>query len=164
MGIDPVLLDSGHLVEGFDCGKQPLNDFLIRHALSSQQGNSSRTYVNVQEGCVAGYFTLAASAVLFESAPERMSKGLARHAVPVILMARYAVDVRFQGQGLGGLLVRNAMQRVLSVSREVGVRAMIVHAKDDEARERYLRIGMESFESNPYHLYLLTKDIAKLIG
>lgn len=159
----PVLLGKSHDYLGFDCGKEALNTFLTRHALANQGSDSARTFVALEGNRVAGYYSLAASAVLFGDAPDRMTKGLARHPVPVILMARFAVDLGYQGQGLGGALFKDAITRTLSVSNEIAARAFVVHAKDEQARALYEHFDMRPFLGNPYHLYLLMKDIEALL-
>ena len=146
----------------FDCGSEALNAFLIRHALANQANNSARTFVALHESTVIGYYSLAASAVLNEEAPVRMAKGMARHPIPVILMARFAVDRQHQGKGIGSGLFKDAIKRCLSVSQQVGARAFIVHAKDDTARARYEHFEMQPFPQNRFHLFLLLKDIEKL--
>lgn len=160
----PVLLDKSHEVEDFDCGKDPLNAFLKRFALQSQAAGSARTYVALRGNAVTGYYSLAPSAVSVEEAPERVKKGLARHPIPVILMARFAIDRNEQGKGLGRSLMRDAMLRALSGADQIGGRAFFVHAKDDEARAFYMKFGMEPSPANPYHLFLLFKDIRASLG
>ena len=160
----PLPLVAGHTVEGFDCGKEALNAFLVRHAKTNQANGSSRTFAVLGEGRVVAYYSLAASAVVHEEAPERMAKGLARHPIPAILMARFAVDLRFQGKGLGSAMFKDALRRSFNVAGEIGARAFVVHAKDEEARKFYgQRFGMQAFLQNPLHLYLLMKDVARLI-
>lgn len=160
----PVLLDRSHDFDSFDCGKEPLNAFLIRHALANQANNSARTFVGLDGNRVVGYYSLAVSSVLFDEAPERMAKGLARHPVPILLMARFAVDRAYQGRGVGTGLFKDALKRCLAVSREAAVRAFMVHAKDEEARALYLKYGMLECPTNPFHLYFLMKDIERFLG
>jgi GNAT superfamily N-acetyltransferase len=147
----------------FDCGKEPLNTFLVRHALANQANDSARTFVGLDGNRVVGYYSLAVSAVLYEEAPERMAKGLARHPIPILLMARFAVDKNYQGQGIGSGLFKDAIKRCLNVSKEASVRAFMVHAKDEEAKSLYQRYGMLESPANPFHLYFLMKDIEKFL-
>ena len=91
--------------------------------------------------------------------PARVGKGQGRYPVPVILMARFAVDQREQGRGLGKALFRDALRRALAGADVIGGRAFLVHAKDEETRAFYLRFGMEPSPTNPLHLLLLFKDI-----
>lgn len=153
-----------HAVEGFDCGKEPLNRFLIRNALQNQQANASQTYVLVMEGRVAGYHTLVVGEVAYDGAPERLRKGLARHPVPVMLLARLAVASDCQGRGIGPALLRDALLRTLQAADIAGIRAFMVHAKDDDARRFYEHFDFVASPSDPMHLFVLLKDIKALLG
>jgi GNAT superfamily N-acetyltransferase len=155
----PTLLGKHHEVSGFDCGKSPLNDFLIKYALANQAGGGARTYVATRGNRVIGYYSLAPASVLAEDAPARVTKGQGHYPVPVILMARFAIDKTEQGKGIGKQLLRDALRRALAGSDAIGGRAFLVHAKDDEARNFYLKFRMEESPTNPLHLFLLFKDI-----
>jgi len=155
----PVLYAKSHQTAGFDCGKQPLNDFLIKYALQNQNSGGARTYVMPRGQRIIGYYSLAPASVLPDDAPARIVKGQGRYPVPVILMARFAIDVSEQGKGLGRVLIRDAMRRALQGAQTIGGRAFLVHAKDDAARAFYLRFMMEESPTNPLHLFLLFKDI-----
>lgn len=155
----PELLSKSHVIGEFDCGKQPLNDFLQKYALQNQASGGARTYVLTRGNCVIGYYSLAPGSVAPEDAPARVMKGQGRYPVPVILMARFAVDVREQGKGYGRALFRDALRRALNGANAIGGRAFLVHAKDEAARAFYLKFGMEESPTNPLHLLLLFKDI-----
>lgn len=155
----PVLLTKAHETGGFDCGKAPLNDFLTRYALHNQASGGARSYVLTRGNRVVGYYSLAPASILPEDAPARVIKGQGRYPVPVILMARFAVDRTEQGKGYGKALFRDALRRALSGAEVIGGRAFLVHAKDEEARAFYLKFGMEESPTNPLHLLLLFKDI-----
>src|SRR5262245_61221966 len=157
----PVLLTPEHEYVGFDCGKAPLNDFLIKYALQNQASGGARTYVLTRGNQVIGYYSLAPASVTPEDAPARVMKGQGRYPVPVILMARFALDLKEQGKGYGKTLFRDAIRRALAGAEAIGGRAFLVHAKDDEARAFYARFGMEASPTNPLHLFLLFKDIRK---
>jgi GNAT superfamily N-acetyltransferase len=159
----PALLRKEHDFLEFDCGKQALNNFLVRHALANQANDSARTFVGLHDNRVIGYYSLAVSSVLHDEAPERMAKGLARHPVPILLMARFAVDKEYQGQGVGKGLFKDALKRCLSVAADAGVRAFMVHPKDDDAKRLYARFGMTACPENPMHLYFLMKDIERVL-
>ena len=159
----PVLLDKSHEFLEFDCGKEPLNTFLQRHALANQANGSARTFVGLEGNRVIGYYSLAVGSVLYDEAPDRMAKGLARHPIPILLMARFAVDRGYQGLGVGRGLFKDALKRSLGVAKDAGVRAFMTHAKDDAARALYLRFGMQECPANPLHLYLLMKDVERSI-
>ncbi len=155
----PALLTKGHDVAEFDCGKASLNDFLVKHALQNQTGGGARTYVTARGSRVIGYYSLAPASVAPEDAPDRVTKGQGRYPVPVILMARFAVDRSEQGKGLGKALLRDALRRALHGSEVIGGRAFLVHAKDEDARVFYRNFGMEASPTDPLHLFLLFKDI-----
>jgi GNAT superfamily N-acetyltransferase len=159
----PVLLGKSHDFLEFDCGKEALNSFLRRHALANQLNGSARTFVGLEGNRVIGYYSLAVSSVLFDEAPERMTKGMARHPIPILLMARFGVDREYQGQGIGKGLFKDALKRCLSVSQDAGVRAVMTHAKDDEAKALYIRLGMMECPYNALHLYLLMKDVERTL-
>lgn len=161
----PVPLARGHRADAFDCGKPPLNEFLTRYALQNQAGGSARTYVVLaEEQRVIAYYSLAPGAVAVEDTPERVSKGQPRHPIPVILMARFAVDAAYQGRGLGRALFFDALARALHGAEEIGGRAFFVEAKDDDAAVFYRRFGMEPSPFDPHRLFLLFKDVRKTLG
>ncbi len=160
----PALLTKSHEIAGFDCGKAPLNDFLIKYALQSQASGGARTYVMGRGSRVIGYYSLAPASVAPENAPGRVIKGQGRYPVPVILMARFAVDQSEQGKGLGKALLRDALRRALEGAEAIGGRAFLVHAKDEEARAFYQKFGMEESPTNPRHLFFLFKDIRQSLS
>lgn len=151
-----------HSVENFDCGQEALNRFLVRFALPNQLANASQTYVGLAGEEIAGFYTLVVSEIAYEDAPERLTKGLARYPVPVAILARLAVSVDQQGKGVGAGLLKDAMKRTLQAADIIGIRAFIVHAKDDNAKRFYERFNFAPSPTDPLHLYLLIKDIHKL--
>jgi GNAT superfamily N-acetyltransferase len=157
----PVLLSEEHETDDFDCGVEALNSFLKRHALQNQRNNSARTFVSLRKGTmeVVGFYTLTAASVDYELTPERIRKGLARHEVPLVLLARLAVDQSCKGQGLGASLLQDAFLRFLTVQESIGARGLLAHAKDDSAKSFYEKWGFISTEGLPYHLYVLTKTV-----
>lgn len=152
-----------HRIDGFDCGQEALNAFLTHHALQSQQSGASTTYLAVEGEAVLGFYSLAVGQVEYSDAPERLTKGLARQPVPVMLLARLAVARDRQGQSLGAGLLKDALIRTLHAADIVGIRALVVHAKDDVARAYYERFDFTAFPSDPLHLHLLIKDVRALI-
>lgn len=153
-----------HLLDNFDCGKEDLNRFLRRQAWNSQQAHGAQTYVLAKELEVSGYYSLAAGSVTHAEATERVKKGLARHPIPVILLARLAVDVPLQGKGVGPALLKDALLRAASAADTVGARALLVHAKDDNAKRFYEHFDFEPSPSDPYHLLLIMKDLLRIVG
>lgn len=151
------------LVEQFDCGQPALNQFLQRYALVSQQANSAQTYVCCLGGDVVGFYSLAVGSVDPVNAPARVSKGLARHPVPVMILARLAVDLQHQSKGLGKALLRDALLRTAQAADIAGIRCLLVHAKDEAARRWYVSWDFEPSPTDPYHLFLMLKDLKALL-
>jgi GNAT superfamily N-acetyltransferase len=161
----PVPLDKSHDLSAFSCGAAALDDYLRKHALQNHQNRSARTYVTTREGRVVGYYTLAAGSVRREDTPPRVVKGLGNYPVPLILLARLAVDQTEQGKGLGAALLKDALLRAVQAADIVGCRAVLVHAKDEQAQAFYRKYGFEPSPINELHLFLLMKDIqANLVG
>lgn len=153
-----------HSLDSFDCGKDELNRFLKRQAWNNQQSHSAQTYVLAKNLSVLGYYSLAAGSVRHEDATERVKKGLARHPIPVILLARLAVDVSLQGKGVGPAMLKDALLRAASAADAIGARALLVHAKDDNAKGFYEHFDFEPSPSDPYHLLLIMKDLLRIAG
>ena len=129
----------------------------------NQEAGAALTYVGLAGDTVVGYYSLAAGQVSRDGAPERLTKGLARHPVPIMLLARLAVDQRWHGQGVGKSLLRDAMLRTLQAADIAGIRALAVHAKDDEARNFYLKFDFIPSPTDPMHLFVLLKDVRRMI-
>ena len=157
-------LSAADSVEFFDCDLSDLNQFLQRYALVNQKANSAQTYVCCKDGEVAGFYSLTVGSVEHEEAPHRVVKGLARHPVPVMILARLAVDKTHQSKGLGRALLKDALLRTLQVSDIAGIRALIVHAKNDAARQWYIKWEFEPSPTDPFHLFLMLKDLKAIVG
>lgn len=153
-----------HAVDGFGCGNPALDRFLSRFALPNQQANASQTYVGVAGETVVGFYTLVVGAVSHESAPARLAKGLARHPIPLMVLARLAVDVGWQGRGIGAGLLKDAMRRTLQAADLAGIRASAAHAKDDVARAFYERFNFVQSPADPLHLFILVKELRRIAG
>jgi GNAT superfamily N-acetyltransferase len=156
-------LRKDHEVDGFDCGKEALNRFLRQHAWANQQSSASQTYVVAENKRVRGYYSLAAGSVSHDAASRRVAAGQARHPISVVLLARLAVDKSLAKKGIGAALLKDALVRVSNAADIVGARALLVHAKDDEAKSFYEHFGFEPSPSDPLHLFLLMKDIRAAI-
>jgi len=152
-------LQRTHAIDSFDCGRDALNRFLTRYALQNQQAGASQTYVALIGEEVVAFYTLVVGQVDYSGAPERLTKGLARHPVPIMLLARLAVATAWQGKGFGSGLLRDAMLRTLQAADIAGIRAFAVHAKDDNARVFYQRFDLIPSPTDPYHLFILLKDV-----
>ena len=155
----PVLLTRSHDRNRFDCGVPALDEYLRQYALQNQKRHAARTYVATRGNRVVGYYTLAYGSVALEEAPSSVKAGLAKHPIPVILLARLAVDTSERGQGLGAGLLKDALLRTVQAAEIAGLRAMIVHAKDDSAKAFYERFGFEPSPIDEHHLFLKVSDI-----
>lgn len=151
-------------VESFDCGLPALNQFLHRFALVSQKSDSAQSYVCCHTVVVVGFYSLAVGSVEPATATPRVVKGIPQYPVPVMILARLAVDLKHQRVGLGKALLKDALQRTAQAADIAGIRALLVHAKDDTARQWYLNWGFEPSASDPFHLFLLMKDIKAMAG
>jgi GNAT superfamily N-acetyltransferase len=152
-----------HAVDGFTCGQVALDHFLVRFALASQQANAAQTYLGLSGTAVVGFYSLVVGEVAYGDAPDRLIKGIARHPVPIMLLARLAVASAWQGRGLGAGLLKDAMRRTLQAADIGGIRAFAVHAKDAPARHFHERFGFVSSPTDSMHLYLLIKDVKRAV-
>lgn len=157
-------LDRSHAVEPFTCGQPELDRFLIRHALRAQQSNSSQIYVALNGQEVIGFYTIVAGEMHHANAPERVVKGMPRHPIPLLVLARLAVHTSMQGRRIGSGLLLDALGRTLQVADVVGIRALAVHAKDDEAAAFYRHFGFVPSPTDPRHLFMIIKDIRLAAG
>lgn len=161
---DPRPLGPAHELDRFDCGVESLDSWLVLHARGAAGAGSARTFVmtdSEQEGRVVGYHALTVASVEHADAGARVTKGMARHPIPCVLLARLAVDRSVQGQGLGAWLLRDAMVRAVAAAEEIGIRAMLVHSIDEDAAAFYRRHGFEPSPTDPHNLQLLIKDIRR---
>jgi GNAT superfamily N-acetyltransferase len=155
----PVPLSEAHRTEGFSCGVPALDQYLIRWACADQRAEKSRTYVAVAGGTVVAFYSLAAGAVVPADAPQRVTHGQGAQPIPVIVLARLAVDSSHQRAWLGEALLLDALARCASAADVIGARAVFVHAASAAARGFYLRYGFEVSPASPLHLMLLMKDV-----
>jgi len=157
-------LSRSDTVESFDCGQPALNQFLQRFALVNQKSNSAQTYVCCHSDVVVGFYSLAVGSVDPASATPRLAKGIPQPPVPVMILARLAVDLGHQGVGLGKALLKDALKRTAQAADIADIRVLLVHAKDDTARQWYLHWEFEPSASDPLHLFLLMKDLKATAG
>ncbi|HUY95264.1 MAG TPA: GNAT family N-acetyltransferase [Terracidiphilus sp.] len=153
-----------HPVDAFDCGQPALNSWLLKYALQNQAAGAAQTYVGLSGQTVIGYYSLAVGQIEYADAPERLQKGLARHPVPIVLLARLAVHKDWQRRGVGRGLLKDAVLRTLQAAEIVGIRALAVHAKDEQARSYYEQFDFVASPVDPLHLLVLLKDIHKRTG
>jgi GNAT superfamily N-acetyltransferase len=154
----PEPLDGQHRLEGFDCGKPALNDWLVRHARQAQGSGSAKTFVVADDDRVAGYFSLTVGQVDVLEVPERVRKGMGQYPVPVVILARLAVSAQDQGRGIGFGLLQDAIRRTMLIAEQAGIRAMLTHPIDHEAAKFYTRFGFVASPLRERQLLLLLKD------
>lgn len=147
----------------FSCGEESLDSWLHRYSRHAEASGSARVFVTTDGAGVVGYYALAVGQVEPADGTPRLVKGQPRgKAVPVVILARLAVDERHQGQGVARSLLQDALLRSAGAAESVGIRALFVHAHE-EARDFYLRFGFEPSPSDPLHLILLMKDVMRFL-
>jgi GNAT superfamily N-acetyltransferase len=149
------------VVEGFECGKTPLDDWLVRRGLPNQRSGASRTWVVVDEevGRVVGYYSSATASIIRSVATKRAGRNQPED-IPAVLLARLAVDREYAGQGLGAALLKHFVLKAVEVSAIVGARVLLVHAQDDEARQFYLHYDFEASPIDDLTLMQVITDFA----
>lgn len=161
----PAPLGVEHDLQSFDCGKPSLNDWLQKKAAKAQRvGGSARTYVVCSpERLVVGYYALATGSVNRDDVPGKVKKNMP-NPIPVILIGRLAVDQSFKGKGMGYGLLKDALLRIVAAAEEIGVRAALVHALDEQARNFYLHHGFYESPTNDLTLMVTVEEIQRTIG
>lgn len=154
----PVPITVGHDCTNFSCGMPSLDDWLKRRALANQQEDASRTYVVRDTGRVIAYFALASSSVEVSDTTGRFRRNMP-NPIPVIVLARLAVDLGWKGKGFGRALFRDAANRVLAAADIIGARGLIVHAISDEAHAFYQAVGMAQSPLSPMTLMITSKEL-----
>lgn len=159
----PEPLAARHRLDGFDCGRPALNDWLLRHARQAQGSGSAKTFVVAQVDRVAGYFSLTVGQVDTLEAPERIRQGMGQYPVPVVILARLAVSAKDQGQGIGYGLLQDAIRRTILIAEQAGIRAMLTHPIDEEAAQFYTRFGFIASPLREQQMLLLLKDARRWV-
>ena len=156
----PEPLGAQHRLDGFDCGRFALNDWLLRHARQAQGSGSARTFVVADDERVAGYFSLTVGQVDALQAPERIRKGMGHYPVPVVILARLAVTRRDQGSGIGRGMLQDAIRRPFVMADQAGIRAMLTHPLDEAAARFCMRFGFIASPLREQQLLLLHQGCA----
>ncbi|NJM54491.1 MAG: GNAT family N-acetyltransferase [Blastocatellia bacterium] len=153
------LLDKLHKREKFDCGEQSLNDFLHRFARQNSEKSFGRTFVATlpDEKDVLGYYTISSGSISFEIVPEK----LPRYPIPTVHLGRLATDLQMRGQGLGELLLIDALERTVLVAAELRIYAVELYALTDKAKRFYLKYGFLELKDDEKHLYLPIETLKK---
>jgi len=160
----PESLGAQHRLDGFDCGKHTLNEWLVRHARQAQSSGSAKTFVVADDDRVAGYFSLTVGQIDTFDAPERFRKGMGQYPIPAVILARLAVSRHDQGAGIGFGLLQDAIRRTFLIAEQAGIRAMLTHPIDDEAAKFYTRFGFVQSPLREQQLLLLLKDARRWLG
>ncbi len=155
-------LDTRHDRRSFSCGDSELDGYLKRFARQHAAAKVSRTYVAANGATILGYYSLAMSAIRKDQLPAAHQSRFPNYPLPVARLARLAVDQRYQRQGLGELLLADALSRCLRLSEEIGMVGDVVDAKHERARRYYERFEFERFPDSPLTLWLPTAAIARL--
>ncbi len=163
--LSPLLIEKKHDRKQFNCESEALNIFLKEHAFQNNKNNISRTYVSICEnnGNIAGYYSLSYGSISHNEATEKVKKRMPKYPIPVMLLARLAVDHRFKGFGLGRSLLKDALLRTMQASNIAGLKAIIAHAKDEKAKSFYLKYGFEESVLDQYHLMLPIGDLQLIL-
>jgi len=163
--IEPI--SSDHDTQSFDCGSEEQTNWLRQHALQAHQSDTAKVYVVCLAGTrtVVAYYALSAGSIVHADAPLRLTKGVGRYPVPVVILTRLGVNLGDQGRGLGSELVRDAFFQVAAIADHAGVRALLIHAETPEAVAFYRAIdpGFEPSPTDPLHVALLIKDLRRAI-
>jgi len=147
----------------FDSGEPSLDEWLRKRSITNQATGASRCFLTCSGGRAVGYYALATGSVQRREASTRVSQGMPE-PIPVVLLGRLAVDRKEQGRRLGSHLLRDAIARSVAAAEIVGIRALLVHALHDRAREFYLHHDFDPSPTDPLHLMLLMKDARKIVG
>ena len=161
-GPEPLTRD--HDTALFKCGVPSLDAYLKEQALADARAGKSHTQVATRGHAVVAYYSLAAGSVEAAEAGTRAARGQGAQPIPVVLLARLAVDRDEQGQGIGSWMLLEALTRSAEAADIIGVRAVLVHALDERARGFYERAGFEPSPTHPLHLLMLVKDIRRTLG
>ena len=153
----PTPLLATHVTDGFDCGEPVLNDWLIKRALKNENSGASRTFVVCQNNSVMGYYVLATGSVMHKQAPSKVHRNMP-DPVPVMILGRLAVSKDMQSVGLCRGLLRDAILRTLGVSKQAGIKALLVHALSDAAHKFYCQCGFIESPLDPMVLMITLKD------
>jgi predicted N-acetyltransferase YhbS len=154
----PEPIGTNHQIGDFSSGVVSLDEWLKRRALSNQASGAARTFVACEANRVVGYYALASGAVNVAAAPGRFRRNMP-DPIPVVVLARLAVDRAYQGRSLGRALVRDAVRRVVNAADAIGIRGIIVHAISDDAKAFYLALGFEPSPIEPMTLMVTLTDI-----
>ncbi len=159
----PEPLSTSHPISYFDSGVPSLDEWLRRRAVQNQISSASRTFVTCSDGKVVGYYALASSAVIPAAAPGRFRRNMP-DPIPVVVLARLAVDLTEQGKGLGHALFKDASKRVIYAAETIGIRGLLVHALSEDGKAFYVTLGLEVSPLDPMTLMVTITDLQSALN
>jgi GNAT superfamily N-acetyltransferase len=154
----PVPLSDDHQTDTFDSSEPALDDWLRRRALANQLSGASRTYVVCEGKCVIAYYALASGAIAQGGVPGKFRRNMP-DPIPVVVLARLAIDRNYQGRGLGRALFRDAARRIAHAADTIGIRGILVHAISEDARRFYIALGFDPCPADAMTLVVTLRDI-----
>lgn len=162
----PIRIEKRHKLDTFDCGDQELNDWLKKYGWVNDASGNARVFVAARDDEVVGYYSLSSAGIAKELAHPDLIKGGAPNEIPCLLIGRMAVNQADQGAKLGRSLLIDALRRVVRLSDDVGFRALVIHARDDEAKRWYQHQArtFQQSPADPLHLFLPIKELRRLAG
>jgi GNAT superfamily N-acetyltransferase len=159
----PEKLTAAHDLAQFQCGEPELDDWLKRKARHNEESGASRTYVVCIGRQVVGYYALAAGAAAHRDVPGRVKRNMP-NPVPVMVIGRLAIDLNFQGRGIGSALLLDAVLRTVQAAEIVGIRAILVHAISESAKRFYEKLGFMESPTNPMTLMITVQAAAHALA
>ena len=159
----PAVISASHELSDFECGEPSLDEWLKKRALKNHTAGASRCFVVCRGLTVVGYYSLSAGAIGHTEAPKAMRRNMP-DPLPVLLLGRLAIDRRYHNQGLGQALLRDAMLRAVSVGRDAGVFAILVHAISEPARRFYLSRGFVESPLQPMTLLVTLATVQSILS
>jgi GNAT superfamily N-acetyltransferase len=159
----PQPIKSDYRLEDFDCGNSELNEWLKKRAFKNESSGASRTYIVTVEQKIIAYYCLASGSIINAAATGKVRRNMP-DPIPVMVIGRLAVDQNWQGKGIGYALVRDAVLRTLQVSAIVGIRAILVHALNEEAKQFYEKCGFTASPIAPMTLMISIADAKVSLG
>ena len=160
----PEPLNKNHHLVSFDSNYHELDTWLKKHAFQAQTSGSAKTFIVTHDDQVVGYYSLTIGQVDINEVTDRIKKGMGHYPIPVVILARLAVHISFQKKGIGRGMLKDALLRTLLIAEQSGVRALLVHAIDDNAKTFYQRFGFEVSPIRENQLLLLLKDARQMLA
>ncbi|HEX3981422.1 MAG TPA: GNAT family N-acetyltransferase [Acidimicrobiales bacterium] len=154
----PEPLTANHVLTGFSCGKPELDAWLTRRAVGNQASGATKTHVVVDDGRVIGFYALATGAVAHSDVGGRSRRNMPE-PIPTVILARMALDEKYRSNGLGPALLQAAIETTMAAAQTIGIACLLVHAKDEDARDFYLHFDFEPSPTDPLHLILKLADV-----